>query len=215
MNLKYVASALVGGGVVYLALAIRVPLPRGMAELEQAVTDPVPPALAETSGTRLKAKYVTGSDGSQIFDPEVLHDTQLGVDCKFHLAADDTVRCLPIVEPEGVRGDGLANFYTDAACTQGLIWLQGPPAGCTLTPPKYVHRYGPAPYCGAGPDGNSLRIFEVGALLGRPPGPLYQLNGSGQCVGTVSPTEQSWVAYALDAELPPSAFVAGTMGTGP
>jgi hypothetical protein len=213
MNWKYVASALLGGGIVYLALAVRAPLPREVSQLERLMTDPVPPALAETSGTGLKAKYVTGADGSQLFDPEVLYDTQLQADCRFHLASDDTVRCLPITDFDSTEG-GPRIHYLDAACTQGIVWLDGAPSGCVITPPKHVSTYGTAPYCGvASGEALPIHVFTVGQLVGVPTGSVYERSGSGQCrvAGFVA---SNWVAYAIDGELPPSAFVAGTAGSG-
>lgn len=60
-----------------------------------ALTDPVPDALADvtTSGSRLKAKWIVGADGSKQF--RNWYDSQLGHDCYFNPASDGQTRCLP------------------------------------------------------------------------------------------------------------------------
>jgi hypothetical protein len=58
-----------------------------------ALTDPVTEASAapNQSGSRLKAKYYVGSDGSKTFTG--MHDSMLNVDCNFIQASDSTTRC--------------------------------------------------------------------------------------------------------------------------
>ena len=60
-----------------------------------AITNPIPDAAAQaaTSGTRLKASYYVGADGSKEFIG--LYDSQLGVNCSFYSASDGTSRCMP------------------------------------------------------------------------------------------------------------------------
>jgi hypothetical protein len=64
------------------------------------------------SGTRIRAVYLNGTDGSRAFDG--WHDAQLGVDCSFVPAADGLTRCLPS------GGPTVGNYYADAACTEPL-----------------------------------------------------------------------------------------------
>ncbi len=83
------------------------------SEIVDAVTDPVSEAKAQQqSGTRLKANWLVGADGSRQFVS--WHDSQVGADCTFVPAADSTVRCLPSTPGAG------GPFYADPACSQTL-----------------------------------------------------------------------------------------------
>lgn len=95
------------------------------------ITDPVPTANADVnqSGSRLKAKYYAGADGSQQF-LFMFHDTLLNTDCSFSKASDGTIRCMPVSSGVTI---GSGSFFSDAACSQ--------PLGGTLTcqpAPNYI-----------------------------------------------------------------------------
>ena len=73
--------------------------------------NPVPDANAETkSGTRLKARYYVGADGSKQFVG--WRDTMRNEDCGFQKTDDGTLRCLP--------APSYVVYYADAGCTQPL-----------------------------------------------------------------------------------------------
>src|SRR5258708_29782926 len=90
MRTKEALKVLVGSITVYAA----------MAACSSASSPPVPSALADVNagGTRLKANYYAGSDGSQQF-LSTFHDAQRNEDCAFAIAADGTTRCLPTAAP--------------------------------------------------------------------------------------------------------------------
>ena len=204
-------GALVGGGLVYAALAIRT-MPASVPSLEQILADPVPLARADISGTRLKTKYFAGPDGSRFAIAEVLWDSELQFDCSFRTAADGTLRCLPF-GPDPGWGSGGWGFvhFTDAACTNGATWVPLPSPGCEVIVPEFVINSTDPPYCSGEPARE--HIYRVGALIA---GPLsqYRINGSGECVaGSVTPNQG--ILYALEAEMPASSFAEGTAGIDP
>jgi hypothetical protein len=146
-----VVSAVVGSIVVYVVVAACGSDGAGggggdggtglVDSLVDSLANPVGDAKAEPngSGSRLKAKYLSGGDGSKQFLFE-FHDTERNEDCSFKLASDMKTRCLP----DGRK----AELYADAACTQPVIAekpactyvveeLQPlPPNGCTMVLPK-------------------------------------------------------------------------------
>src|SRR5664280_530267 len=100
-----------------------------------AITNPVSDAAAQaaTSGSRLKANYYVGTDGSKEFIG--WHDSQLGVDCSFVLASDGTTRCMPLGTPSAVAIINVA--FSDSACSQPVAQVN---KGCSA--PKYGYSGG-------------------------------------------------------------------------
>lgn len=212
MNFKQTIGALVGGGMVYAVLAIRT-MPASVSSLKQTLADPVPPARADISGSRLKTKYMAGPDGSRFAIADVLWDSELQIDCSFRTAADGSLRCLPAgADPSwGSSGWGFVGF-TDAACTNGATWVPPASPGCQVIVPEFVINSTDPPYCSGEPARE--HIYPVGALI--PPGTNapYKINGSGACVTGASNPNQG-ILYALEAEIPASSFAAGTAGIDP
>jgi hypothetical protein len=165
-----------------------------------ALTDPVSTAKADPnqSGTRLKAKYYVGTDGSKTFAG--MHDGQLGVDCAFTLASDGTTRCLPGYG----TGAALANepYFADSGCTQPLGFSY---SGC------------PSPTYATGSISSSCqyapeeRIFAVTGVV---TGTAYQGTPS-SCTAFQASALTTVAFYSLGAEVPPSTFVQGTVQTDP
>jgi len=86
------------------------------SDLVDALTNPVPDANAEptTSGSRLKARYYVGEDGSRQFVG--WYDSQRKEECSFLSAGDGETRCLPAgAYPIGV--------YSDANCTTPIVYV--------------------------------------------------------------------------------------------
>jgi hypothetical protein len=100
--------------------------------------DAAPPgpgsALPWTSGTRLRAR-VTTVGAARMFVG--WHDLTLNVDCRFGVASDGKVRCLP--------SDAASSFYDDVGCTTAVGVI---PNGTT---PKYLSAPNAAFVCGKGP----------------------------------------------------------------
>jgi len=163
-----------------------------------ALTDPVPAAQADTtqSGSRLKAKYYVGSDGSKEFAG--WHDSMLNVDCGFVPASDGTTRCMP-----AYPGAALVELYfSDSGCTQALALGT---KGCAAPLYAFQSQAGMGSACVTGFD----RIFQLGAAY---TGALYT-GSPASCVTIPSPTTYS--LYSLGPEVSPSTFVAATLQTDP
>ena len=127
MSTKEALKVLVGSITVYGV----------MAACSSASHPPVTAALADVNmgGSRLKANYYAGSDGSQQF-LSTFHDTQRNEDCSFGLASDGTTRCLPSPSaPTGPMQSMYSVYYSDAACTTPIVAV----STCSgNTAPKYV-----------------------------------------------------------------------------
>ncbi len=211
MNTNHALIALLGGAAVYVAVAASStePTRHFAAKVVERIAHPVEPAHAEVSGTRLKAKYTAGSDGSKLYDPEVLSDSELGVDCAFGLASDSTTRCLPTISPASI-----ATFveYTDSKCEDPIALINPPPSGCTPAPPKYVFTNDAQPYCPTASGQTPTHVYTVGAFVSTATMPLFRIQN-----GTCQSGQQSsnFLVYTLSQELPATTFAAGTPGTDP
>jgi hypothetical protein len=156
-----------------------------------ALMHPVPPASADpTDGSRLKAQYLLGADGSKAYVPGVWFDTMRNETCSFFPAADGSMRCLP----EGTQ----VEVFSDAACTVPLVMM---PGGC------------PAPTYGLTTD-TSMCTQTAGAMHVLPVGPTMTpatmyVNSGTQCLSAGSPTV-GYTFYSLGAEIPATSFVAAT-----
>lgn len=101
-----------------------------MAPLVDAIAHPVPDAKAQSSsGSRLRAKYMNGADGSKQFLG--WYDSLRKEDCNFGTASDGSTRCLPAATAYP------AGSFSDAGCTQVLVGVSKT-ATCAAAVPKYV-----------------------------------------------------------------------------
>jgi len=78
-----------------------------------------------TSGSRLKAHYFVGADGSRQF--RAWYDSQLDMLCDWARATDNKTRCLP-----PVRLDTETYTYWENSDCTGKMWLRPPIGGVTL-----------------------------------------------------------------------------------
>ena len=226
MNLRDVAMTLVGGSVLYVAMAAcagpragglstssrgatggggaTAPLGGGghagaagrggnAGGLGGSLTNPVPPANADPlPGSRLKPKFRLGEDGAKEYLQGLWFDTQRNEDCTFQLASDGQTRCLP-------KGNTF-QYYSDAQCTQAMVLMQ---SACT-TPGYGVSNATTA--CAL--DTGGTRVFSVGAAANPPM--IYGKAGS-SCFA-IGPTSSDYTYFMVGAEVPPSTFVAATVG---
>lgn len=168
------------------------------AGIWDALTDPVSEAAAEpTSGSRLKAKYRVGDDGSKAYLPYIWYDSQRQEDCYFTVAADGKERCLPTTS---VASAGV--FFADAACSTPVPYWY---ANCSV---KYVLTYG-ANMCLA--VSGAAHIYDLGAPVNPPV--LYTKSGN-SCVSAGAPNP-SYSYYSMGPEVSPSSFVASTVQIDP
>jgi hypothetical protein len=159
-----------------------------------------PVAIAEAhaeSGTRLKARWLVGTDGSRQFVN--WYDSELKVECAFGSATDGTQRCMPA----GAAAIHLAG-YTDAACTQPLYQIHSVSKACAATGiPAFGNPYGATDSC----EPFSTQVFALTGVI-QPQHVYAEVDGScqEQRVDTLS-------AYVGTEELSPSRMVAAEFAT--
>ena len=151
------------------------------------IMNPVGDAVAD-SGSRLRAKWFMGEDGSKEFAG--WYDKQRGEDCWFIGALDAERRCLPI-------GNANVAYYAEALCQVPLV--SDYTNGCNV--PKYGLVID-AP-SGCKPAGH---IHPVGAAFN---GPTIWTTSGGSCQGT--PNTSPYPLYVTGDEIPASAFVSATI----
>jgi hypothetical protein len=158
--------------------------------------DPIPDAMADsgsTSGTRLKARYYAGADGS-IQSGIGWYDSQRNENCFFQTASDGTLRCLPSGEASGA-----GVYFVDASCTTEELVTIGA-TGCVVTP-KYASRYvTQTDPCSV----SRLRVYSVGSEF---TGNHYVKIGT-MC--TAATPNAGLRYFRLGAEVDPSSFVRAT-----
>jgi hypothetical protein len=164
--------------------------------LLDALTDPVPPASADTyqGGSRLKVQYLAGADGSKAFWS--FYDTQRKEQCSFAAGGDGVMRCLPTATSYFV------GYYADAGCTQALVYAN---VGCAT--PTYAWKTDSA----ACPLTAGHHVLTVGSPFTGPS--IYILAGS-TCSGP-SPTSSSFLYFYAGSEVDPGSFVSATLQTAP
>jgi hypothetical protein len=165
------------------------------------ITNPVPKANADVSGSRLKANYVGGADGSKQYTLS-FHDTQRNEDCYFRSAADGTMRCVPSA------GAVTLGYFSDAQCTQPIGFVS---KGCTA---KYVTTTSTMGTCDSAT--SVTHLFNIGAPLASGTSAFAKSGTScTSATASLSSLALSYDSYTLGAEVSPSSFVQGTPGSDP
>ena len=220
MKLLRVVPVFVSGFIVYGIVATAVGSASDAGPLE-VLADPVANASAE-SGSRLKAQYLAGADGSKDYQfgnsnwvapntsynhpTAIYYDTQRMEQCSFAVAADGAMRCLPLDFQQ--EGNGI---YQDAACTQRMVAIQASQPGCNTPLPKYAAILDTATVCPVVVGYYPNHYYPIGQFLGPNLGTCYYKNSQNVCQYTNCPSGGSGYAfYALNAEVPASSFVLGT-----
>ena len=158
--------------------------------LGDALTDPVGAANADPnqSGSRLKAKYHAGSDGTKSFIG--WHDSQRNEDCGFTIAGDGTPRCLP-------SGAFSGGFFSDSGCTQPAAeWS----TACSAAPAYATNTTA----CNGG-----THVYALGSVVGT----LY--SGSPSACNALPSGVAGYTFYTLGSEVSPSSFVSATVQVEP
>jgi hypothetical protein len=161
--------------------------------LLDAIVNPVPDANAETTtnGSRLKAMYRVGEDGSR----QLLsswHDSTRNEDCTFSFAADGFTRCLP----SGLNTTA-GSYFADAACTKGVAYA-GNPICVPGTAPAYALVIAAATCTVAG----GYRVFALSSSYTS--AGAYTRSGS-SCVATPFPAGSLF--FNIGAEVDLASFV--------
>lgn len=158
------------------------------------------------TGTRLRARFVNGDDGSQAAIGH--YDSKLNVECQFSEAEDGKTRCLPtrtatLRTPDTFASNysGARFFYKDNNCTERLAV-----SNLCEAPARYVKFQDT---CGGRP-----RIANINEIA--VPATIYFRSYTGACSG--ASTAGQWYFtelrfYTLGAPVQPEEFVAGTIAT--
>ncbi len=162
------------------------------AGILDALTDPVSEANADSvSGSRLKAYYVNGEDGSKASMVDRWYDSERFEDCSFRTMYDGSLRCIPVDKITE------ANVYADAGCTKPVLKYKG---GCLPTKYTTATTYD---YCSGTPKQRIYPTMEQVSVQ------VYFMAPNGCTVAGVAPGVDY---FATGPEILPSSFVAGTMG---
>jgi hypothetical protein len=149
-----------------------------------AVVLPIPAVVDFANGSRLKARYLQGDDGSRKFLG--WFDTARNELCNFRVAEDGKTRCLPTFTAIPAVG-----AFIDAACTQAIA-VQ--PQLCGGPAPLYVAQTVDA-ICST-----AVAYYSLAALTG---GALYSLSAAGVC----SPSGALPAVYVVGPKVPATSFV--------
>jgi hypothetical protein len=156
---------------------------------------PVANANADESGTRLKAQSIVGADGSKHYLG--LYDSSLKVTCDYATMSDGNLHCVPTQMKLLAE---LGSLYSDSGCTVPLATAVM--NGCV---PTYIVSNVAQSNCAPA----TTHVFAVGPAF---TSTFYQ-GYPGNCNQWVgAPTAP---VYQVGAEMPPSAFVSGTLTTAP
>ena len=160
--------------------------------LMDRMVDPVPDAAADpTNGTRLKARYYVGADGSR--EPIAAYgwyDSERRENCGFAKAPDGLTRCLPVI---GAYAYG--TYYSDAACVAEIAVAGGT---CAAEAPRYAN-VAPSTTC------TTFRVHQLGPAY---TGPALYLKSGTMCVATTVSAGVSY--YQIGTEVLPASFVQAT-----
>jgi hypothetical protein len=162
----------------------------GIAGMIGEMMDPVDEADAApaTSGTRLRARYYVGDDGSKQFIG--WHDKERDENCAF-VNVGGVLRCIP-----GAAGT-VVGYYSDAGCSVPLYVASKAAMACGGTGAQYTLVYD-AGYCAK----------ELIALTPVTPATIY--TGSPAACNAVTPAPVSFDYFTKGAVVAWTAFVSGT-----
>ncbi len=155
---------------------------------------PVPDANADQtqSGSRLKAEYYVGADGSKQWDYSFQDSARGNERCSFLTAADGSIRCLPSGISAGI-------FFSDANCTETLAYAV---TACGATP-AYATSMIATSAC---PAKYEYHLFTVASKY---TGTVYS-GSPGSCTAY---TSFPYAAYSIGSEIAPSSFVQASVQT--
>lgn len=154
--------------------------------------NPSDPSKIGASGSRLKARFYAGEDGSQQFVG--WYDSQLQKNCTFTPTGDGKLRCVV----EGLAGR--SGYFADTGCSQPTVVVS---KGCT--PPSLAN----ASATSAGSCGTtfSLRIANVGA---KHVGPVYAGTPASCIAAGAAFTTDILDYYDIGADVPLTTYVLGS-----
>lgn len=155
-----------------------------------------------TSGSRLKARRLKGSDGSEMFVG--WWDSKLQRDCGFGIAADGATRCLPVL-PRRIAETN-ESYFSDAQCTQrlGELVTSGSCSGDAL--PNVQVWPTTALSSGSTCKVPASRVMVINQRLPES-AVIYELK-AGVCQAGLLSAAAAAAGYFLVSEIPPTDFLA-------
>lgn len=153
---------------------------------------------AAQSGSRLKARYLVGDDGSRQPNGDWL-DTTTGEPCTYQKANDDETRCLPALFVAANSGA----YYLDDSCTQLVLSIYDD-SGNTPVIPKYGQTHIKI-------TGDVIYI-KAGALL-PDPATIYYEPSPGTCAAVNGFDPVPYFFFTVDEELQADFFIAASIIT--
>jgi len=183
------------GGLVVDRDAGRAQGSGGGGSIIDPIVDPVPAANAEpTNGSRLKAIYRVGQDGSREPIANLWWDSARGEECSWRRAADGVDRCLPTA-----LAPGASPMFADSGCTQDAVII--PRVYCEGQPPPYASGF--VVECTSA---FRSRILQLGTTAPT----IYNRNAEGACVDVTTTYGPTYALYRA-TEVPASSFVGSAL----
>jgi hypothetical protein len=146
---------------------------------------------AAASGSRLKARWDVGDDGSRAFVG--WYDQEMAAECAFGSASDGKWRCLPGSFPTGAT----QVLFLDDTCTHAVVPFTNDPC---VTPPEMIK--GRFPVC----NGDVvIRVYKTGAATSAMQ--AYRLSSTGKCEAGFGPVS----GIDLGGEMIPAQFQSGNV----
>ncbi len=166
----------------------------GAADAEGGAITFGDPICTPRSGTRIKARFFQGAEGTRIFDS--MYDSTLNVRCSPATTSDGTLRCLPVRDT-----NSSFTLFSDDKCTMPVTPNYG---SCGLEP--YVALVAGST-CSNGYAGSKFAMFQLGAE--QPDGgAAFTSLGGDSCTPT---TFTGGPLYSV-SPVPDSTFVDGVVG---
>lgn len=165
-----------------------------------------PGSEAQTSGSRLKAQWLAGEDGSRQFS--AFYDTTLQARCFFQQVTPGDWRC--VSQPADIGGSAV---FSNPTCTNAVAISYGSDCAPTPAPHAYVPAYVSYDAC----KGFTVKTYAVGAAIAKP-AKVYAINTISGCVEMMSAPHPASKYYQTGAEfvaIDPSEFVGATLETDP
>jgi len=158
--------------------------------------DPVPDANAAVSGTRLRARYYVGEDGSKQFIG--WHDMMRDEDCTFWQPPGGTLRCTPFYVTSA------ASMFSDIGCSVPVtIAVKATGSACGVTAPAAKYAY-LSDACGANRQRYVVSSQPTAA-------PVFTKSGAA-CTDITTAVAATYDVFSLTSPTPApdSAFVSAT-----
>lgn len=153
-------------------------------------TSKLTPEKGYASGSRLKARKLTGADGSEQYIG--WYDSERGENCSFRVAADGVTRCLPEARE--------ANYWLDSSCTMTPVYKAVKGGGAKLCGelPPYISVTDPC---------SGATTIYTGNVQLNAQSPIFVKGDTCSDFGTAG---SNGISFQVGAEVAPESFAAAT-----